>query len=304
MKKLIFIILTSLFSADIKAEDFLQGICDSATDYASRAMSARQNGISQKNANELLGTIKHNNGEHVDEIAKDILLKAYSAPIYKTLAEKQNEVKRFTDKVSDYCSSISNDTNQEINELKAKVESSKVTEYKVQKGDTLASIAKKHNVDWQEITEWNHVSPESPIYVGQILKILPSLSKDMVEEKANIKEKTTLSKKEDETKLKKPTSLSSSDINDDQYCKAESWFALQAMTLRQKGAPKTKALELNHEMYIGLKQRGYDDKQGYAERITQASRAYTLPIKKTEQAKKQAIVDFANEYYYKCLGNL
>ncbi|MFH4325068.1 hypothetical protein WAJ71_21235, partial [Acinetobacter baumannii] len=77
------------------------------------------------------------------------------------------------------------------------------------------------------------------------MKILPSLSKDMVEEKANIKEKTTLSKKEDETKLKKPPSLSSSDIDDDQYCKAESWFALQAMTLRQKGAPKTKALELH-----------------------------------------------------------
>ena len=304
MKKLIFIILTLLFSADTKAEDFLEGICDSATDYGSRAMSARQNGISQKNASELLGTIKHKNGERMDEIAKDILLKAYSVPIYKTLAEKQNEVKRFTGKVSEYCSSIANNTNQEISELKAKVESSQVTEYKVQRGDTLASIAKKHNVDWQKIAEWNSLTPESSIYVGQTLKILPSLSKKIIEEKANTKENITLPRKEDEPKLKKPIASSNSDIDDDQYCKTESWFSLQAMTLRQKGAPKTKALELNHEMYIGLKQRGYDDKQGYAERITQANRAYTLPIKKTEQAKKQAILDFANEYYYKCLGNL
>jgi membrane-bound lytic murein transglycosylase D len=46
-----------------------------------------------------------------------------------------------------------------------------VTQYRVRRGDTLARIAREHNVTVRDITEWNQINPDSIIRPGQELLI-------------------------------------------------------------------------------------------------------------------------------------
>lgn len=43
--------------------------------------------------------------------------------------------------------------------------------YRVQRGDTLYSIAFRHGVDYRELAGWNHISSPYTIYVGQELRV-------------------------------------------------------------------------------------------------------------------------------------
>ena len=44
------------------------------------------------------------------------------------------------------------------------------TTYKVSKGDTLSSIAKRHTVEVAQLREWNHLKNDQ-IKLGQVLRI-------------------------------------------------------------------------------------------------------------------------------------
>ena len=43
--------------------------------------------------------------------------------------------------------------------------------YRVKRGDTLASIALEHGLDWREMAQWNQISDPNLIDVGQLLRI-------------------------------------------------------------------------------------------------------------------------------------
>lgn len=43
--------------------------------------------------------------------------------------------------------------------------------YRVQRGDTLYSIAWRHKVDWREVARWNNIPPPYRIYPGQVISL-------------------------------------------------------------------------------------------------------------------------------------
>jgi lipoprotein NlpD len=43
--------------------------------------------------------------------------------------------------------------------------------YRVKRGDTLASIALEHGLDWREMAQWNQISDPNLIDVGQLLRV-------------------------------------------------------------------------------------------------------------------------------------
>ncbi|HEY6985369.1 MAG TPA: peptidoglycan DD-metalloendopeptidase family protein [Rhodanobacteraceae bacterium] len=49
--------------------------------------------------------------------------------------------------------------------------------YRVQRGDTLYSIAFRHGVDYRELAEWNRIEPPYTIYPGRELRLSPATSK-------------------------------------------------------------------------------------------------------------------------------
>jgi LysM repeat protein len=53
----------------------------------------------------------------------------------------------------------------------AKIKSSKLVDYKVKRGDTLFSIAKKHGTTLRKIVMINGLNPKSPLLLGAVLKV-------------------------------------------------------------------------------------------------------------------------------------
>ena len=43
--------------------------------------------------------------------------------------------------------------------------------YKVRRGDSLARIARSHNVTVKQVLAWNHLKPSSRLHIGQALKV-------------------------------------------------------------------------------------------------------------------------------------
>jgi len=56
-------------------------------------------------------------------------------------------------------------------EMPASATASKVTDYKVQPGDTVFSIAQAQNADWQVIATLNNLKPPYAIKIGETLKV-------------------------------------------------------------------------------------------------------------------------------------
>ena len=46
--------------------------------------------------------------------------------------------------------------------------------YRVQRGDTLYSIAFRHGVDFRDLAEWNGIAPPYTIYPGRELRLGPA----------------------------------------------------------------------------------------------------------------------------------
>jgi membrane-bound lytic murein transglycosylase D len=51
------------------------------------------------------------------------------------------------------------------------MEETKVTFYKVKKGDTLGAIARRHHVTTKQIMKWNNLKNADKLSIGQRLRI-------------------------------------------------------------------------------------------------------------------------------------
>lgn len=59
----------------------------------------------------------------------------------------------------------------------ATVESDAAGSYRVQRGDTLYSIAFRHHVDWRQLAQWNNIGPPHTIYPGQALRLQSAMER-------------------------------------------------------------------------------------------------------------------------------
>ncbi|CAH9017417.1 peptidoglycan DD-metalloendopeptidase family protein [Candidatus Nitrosacidococcus sp. I8] len=48
------------------------------------------------------------------------------------------------------------------------------TYYTVKRGDTLSSIGRKYNIDYENLSQWNNINSSNTIYTGQKLRLVPT----------------------------------------------------------------------------------------------------------------------------------
>jgi lipoprotein NlpD len=67
--------------------------------------------------------------------------------------------------------------------------------YRVQRGDTLYSIAFRHGVDYRDLAEWNSIPPPYTIYPGRDLKLSSARAAPKLQAAQTPKQTTTISPK-------------------------------------------------------------------------------------------------------------